>query len=236
MLTGLTRREQRILLFLIGIIVAGLAIHRSRTGSHRDVIFSSPKTDNANQKESGLAGLPADIPLSQPSLININTASLEELCLLHGIGPVKAKAIIDYRNVHKGYKTLEEITKVPGIGMSTFQKIRERITLGSAGPPQIESRDTGSSETTVSEPNLIADKGNHPVSPTGKVDINIAGLEDLMTLEQIGEIKAQRILEYRARYGPFRSVKDLLKIRGIGEKTLNLNRDKITVGDDQKIK
>jgi len=64
-----------------------------------------------------------------PGLININQASLEELDALDGIGPSKAQAIIDYRNSHGGFKSIEEITKVKGIGQVTFEKIKNRITV-----------------------------------------------------------------------------------------------------------
>ena len=67
-------------------------------------------------------------------LININTASLEELDALPGIGAVKAQAIIDYRQQHGLFQTIEEIMDVSGIGQSTFDKIKGLITVqGSSG-------------------------------------------------------------------------------------------------------
>ena len=61
--------------------------------------------------------------------ININTASLEDLKTLDGIGDQKAKAIIDYRNKNGNFKTIEEITKVSGISETLFIKIKENITI-----------------------------------------------------------------------------------------------------------
>jgi len=61
--------------------------------------------------------------------ININTASLEQLDSLTGIGPTKAQAIIDYRRDYGGFKNIKEITKVKGIGQATFEKIKDRITV-----------------------------------------------------------------------------------------------------------
>ncbi len=58
-------------------------------------------------------------------LININTAGLEELQSLKGIGPAKAQAIIDYRDKYGGFVSPEEITEVKGIGEGTYQKIKE---------------------------------------------------------------------------------------------------------------
>lgn len=61
-------------------------------------------------------------------LININTASKEELCKLTGIGENKAKLIIEYREKNK-FTKIEDITKVSGIGKKTFEKIKNDITV-----------------------------------------------------------------------------------------------------------
>lgn len=64
---------------------------------------------------------------------------------------------------------------------------------------------------------------------TGKININTASLAELVTLPGIGPVKAQAIIDYRNQNGPFRAVDDLLKVSGIGPKTLETIRDKITV-------
>ena len=60
--------------------------------------------------------------------ININTASLEELQTLPGIGEAKAKDIITYRETNK-FNTIEDIKNVSGIGDALFAKIKENITI-----------------------------------------------------------------------------------------------------------
>lgn len=61
--------------------------------------------------------------------VNINKASAEELQTLHGIGPAKAKAIIDYRENQGLFKDIEDIKKVSGIGEKTFEQIQDSITV-----------------------------------------------------------------------------------------------------------
>lgn len=62
--------------------------------------------------------------------INLNTATLEELDILPGIGPAIAQRIIDYREANGPFKSIEEITLVSGIGDTTYEKIKDRITVG----------------------------------------------------------------------------------------------------------
>ena len=63
------------------------------------------------------------------TLININTADLEQLKEITRIGNIKAQSIIDYREANGGFKSLEELKNVDGIGDKTFEKIKEQITL-----------------------------------------------------------------------------------------------------------
>lgn len=67
--------------------------------------------------------------ISPDSLVNINTASLEELDTLPGIGSVRAEAIIAYRTQNGYFMTTEDLMKVEGIGETTFNALKELITI-----------------------------------------------------------------------------------------------------------
>lgn len=69
----------------------------------------------------------------------------------------------------------------------------------------------------------------------GPVDINTADAETISNeLDGIGLTKAQAIVDYRKKHGPFKSAGDLSLVKGIGERTVELNKDNIRVTDAQK--
>jgi competence protein ComEA len=69
---------------------------------------------------------------------------------------------------------------------------------------------------------------------SGAVDINSADAETLAAaMDGIGLARAQAIVDYRQANGPFRSVDDLAAVKGVGDKTLERNRDRLTVGAER---
>ena len=79
--------------------------------------------DPPERVEMFLPAAPAEIR------IDLNTATLEELCTLNGIGPVKAQAILDYRDNFGGFVCIEELMEVKGIGESTYAKIKDYLYI-----------------------------------------------------------------------------------------------------------
>ncbi len=63
-----------------------------------------------------------------------------------------------------------------------------------------------------------------------KININTADLKTLDSLDEIGPVKAELIILYREQHGPFQRIEELDKVRGIGMRTVETNRDRITVG------
>ena len=83
---------------------------------------------NATQAASGTKAKNTETPI--PNFpININTATQEELDNLPNIGPTKAADIIEYRQLHGPFEKIEDIIKVPNIGPTTFDKIKDLITI-----------------------------------------------------------------------------------------------------------
>ncbi|AXE34563.1 ComEA family DNA-binding protein [Chromobacterium phragmitis] len=64
--------------------------------------------------------------------VNINTATPQQLEALKGIGPAKAKAIVDYRTKNGPFKTVDDLKKVSGIGDKTLDSLRKEISVSGA--------------------------------------------------------------------------------------------------------
>ncbi|MCD6238540.1 MAG: ComEA family DNA-binding protein [Thermotogae bacterium] len=132
--------------------------------------------------------------------IDLNNVSVRDLTAVPGIGVVKARAIVEYREKIGGFSSLSQLKCVKGIGEKTVEKITKYIK--------------------IDKPNLsgkIVTFATH----TDKIDINTAGIDELMRIKYIGPQKAKEIIEYRKENGPFKSIRDVMKVKGIGSKTFD---------------
>lgn len=85
----------------------------------------------APDEESGFEVIADGTPSSLfGDLVNINTASVEELDELPGIGPTIAQRIVEYREVFGPFASIEDIVNVSGIGQATYNEIKDLITVG----------------------------------------------------------------------------------------------------------
>jgi len=66
--------------------------------------------------------------------VDLNSATQAQLEAVKGIGPAKAKAIIEYRSKSGAFKTVDDLEKVTGFGKATVDKVRAEVTVGAAAP------------------------------------------------------------------------------------------------------
>ncbi len=75
---------------------------------------------------------------------------------------------------------------------------------------------------------VLCFSGTSSASSADKININTATIEELASLDRVGEKYAQRIIQYRKTNGPFKRPEDILKVKGIGQKTWETNKERIT--------
>ncbi len=66
---------------------------------------------------------------TEQTVINLNTANEDELTRISGIGPVTATKIVAYRKQNKGFKSVDELLNIKGIGNKTLEYIRDEVTI-----------------------------------------------------------------------------------------------------------
>lgn len=83
-----------------------------------------PEKGAAPQVAAGASSLP-----SVKSPLNLNSATVDQLVELDGVGPKTAQKIIDYREAHGGFKSVDELLEVPGIGPAKFEQIKDQVCI-----------------------------------------------------------------------------------------------------------
>ncbi len=113
-------------------------------------------------------------------------------------------------------------------------QLQTRVLGGLGADTPIRSGSSGDATDTEksSEPGIGAQTGNNGNEFSGKIDINTAQIDELVSLNGIGEAKAQEIVAYREQNGLFQSIEEILLVKGIGEATFEKIKDHITTGID----
>jgi competence protein ComEA len=75
------------------------------------------------------AGGAGSVPSAPPQPVHLNSATLEELDTLPGVGPVTAQKILDYRTEHGAFSSVDELDSVPGIGPARLAELKKLVDL-----------------------------------------------------------------------------------------------------------
>ena len=87
-----------------------------------------------------LLGLIVSLSTCVFAAVNINTANVEELQQLKGIGAKKAAEIVAYREAHGDFKNVDELTNVKGIGKATLEKLRQEIVVKNEDEAEVKDK------------------------------------------------------------------------------------------------
>lgn len=97
------------------------------------------KAEQANEGAAGAGEESTDMRPEaavepDPGLLDLNRATAEELDVLPGIGPAKARAMVEDRNRNGPFRSVDDLTRVKGIGPKLLDKLRKLVTVGAAAP------------------------------------------------------------------------------------------------------
>lgn len=155
-------------------------------------------------------------PLGPDERVDLNRAGEIELDRLPGIGPSTARAIVAAREDGAVFRRAEDLLSVRGVGPATLGRIVDLVSVEDPPPARAARRRPVGSGPSSSP-------------PSGKVDLNTAGREELERLPGIGPALAERILAARQEH-MFMSLGDLVRVRGIGPATVERLRPHAVVG------
>ena len=190
----------------VGIMGGNLGCHRS--------IPKDPTDLKHNKRKFSAACNFSHILVNQERL-NINTATEEELMTLPGVNRAVAQNIVEYRDCIGGFKKVEDLALVSGIGATRLEMIKLEICV------------SGKSGSSQHSPSSVRKVHEH-LACTG-MNINTATAAQLESIRGITEKIARSIVDYRAGHGPFKSIEDLVKVNYINSSLLDKIRFQVFV-------
>ena len=136
--------------------------------------------------------------------IDLNTATVDDLMQVDGIGEKTAEKIIAYRNKIGKFTFIEQLLDVEGVGDKKLENWKNYLTV------------EGDGKTTST-------------SAMSMINLNTATKEDLMRIDGIGEQTALKIIAHRAEIGGFTSLEQLMDVDGVGEKKFDAWKKYLTI-------
>src|SRR5262249_13574036 len=156
---------------------------------------------------------------------DLNLASRSELMQLPGVGETTADKIVTARERRGGFRQVDDLREVKGIGPAKMEAMRPWLQLGAD-----RENSVASGSPAGMDKNSRSGGKKEALTAGIVIDVNRATVADLQRLPGIGPVLAQRIIAERDKR-PFSTIEDLRRVSGIGPKTLEKLRPYITVGD-----
>ena len=169
----------------------------------------------------------------QPKSININTATIEELAELPGIGPSTAQKIVEYRQKIGKFISVEQLLEVPRIGTLTLQRIKPYITVEveekqiQEVKPEVEKKQK-EEQLFIPPLDLPSQEKIEVKEEKQKFNLNTITEEELINLG-FSSTAAKNVIRYRIKVGKFKSVDELYKIPFVEKSLVDKLKEKFYV-------
>lgn len=165
---------------------------------------------------------------------NLEIASLEEAvdeesaadgCFVHICGAVYCPGVYF---MPKGSRIYQLVEEAGGFLPEADQAYLNLASLVADGM-KVTVLTQKEAETAPEDIGIVLPSVQEQSSPSGKVNINTAGKEELMSLRGIGESRAEDIIAYREKHGLFQKIEDIMKVSGIKDAAFEKIKENITV-------
>ncbi|HAA34612.1 MAG TPA: competence protein CelA [Firmicutes bacterium] len=205
----LTPKEQKLVILLVCLLALGVVLRFVLPGHDTSLVAKKAESgsmDSAREEKEGEESPEAE---KDP----------EDVLVVHVTGAVKNPGVYI---LQKGSRVFHVVEEAGGaVEEADLERINLAQPLYDGQPVHVPRKGEENSSQSY--------QGETPAVGMTKININTAGKSQLETLPGIGSVKAQDIISYREKNGPFQSIEELTKVSGIGEKTLERIRDLITI-------
>ena len=189
-------------------------------------------------------------PLAPGERVDVDRAPADELQRLPRVGPALARRIVEEREAHGPFGSLEGLRRVSGIGPKLLHDLEAHVTfdgvppepaatasfatttgIAAVGLPAARSARQGSSGSvwvSVSAPTPPRPSAGSP-GCAHPPDLNHATVAELVCLPGVGQVLAERLVAERTAHGPFRDIADLARVKGFGAARIRRLKDSVTI-------
>jgi competence protein ComEA len=213
----LTPKEQKLLILLVCLLALGLLLRFILPGHEKSLTAKS-----AGTASEALSLERQEVEKEEAEESPKGEDAPADAIIVHITGAVKNPGVY---SLPKGARVFHAVEEAGGaLEEADLERINLAQHLYDGQPVYVPRKGEEGSSQPAGLTSYQADTaiGN-------KVNINTASKSQLETLPGIGSVKAQNIINYRQKNGPFQSIEDLVKVSGIGDKTLEGIRELITV-------
>lgn len=207
-----------IIVISVSIIMNYSKSTKNKSKKEETLITETPvKKKKTVQKEPQEAKVDIKGAINLPGIYSLDTSS-RVIDVIEKAGGLTENADTSVINLSKKITDEMVIIIYTKQEVKNFKETKEKET-------QVQNKCLQKDENALKNDACIAPS----IKTSGKISINTASQEELMTLTGIGESKAKEIIAYREQNGPFTTIDDLTKVSGIGENTLAQIKEDITV-------